>query len=43
MKYIFTLLAAIGLIAILASCSSQKKYGCPSAVTDSDVEVENTL
>ncbi len=40
MRNLYILLACVGLMALLASCSTQKKYGCPSAVSSDDAVEE---
>ncbi len=44
MKNIYIFLALLGTVALLVSCSTQKKYGCPSAVSSDDaIELNDNL
>ncbi len=43
-KNLYILLAFVSFMAVLASCSTQKKYGCPSAVgADDPIELNNSI
>ncbi len=41
MRKIYVLFTALGLIVILVSCSTQKKYGCKSNI-NADISTEQT-